>query len=411
MQITYRSLFEVKVLHDYFLLPGAVPRYPDGFDLRRLIHITPDEATASLMRRQHMLFMATATGFKVMVQAEDLTGTGTYATVADVDASLKLSFHWTLLDPLFENYTNRRILEKNKAVYYFSNRDGAVAGSTAYLNSAVVPFGTTYDNETVYRLGDMVIQAGETYELIEQEAPPVNFPANAAKWQKINTAVINYVHPAARIPLQGPRFVYARPNTGAGELITASLFDADNRLIDLGMIPGTTQPQSEYRTSSDGTQPVNFVMDLSRLTPGLYRMDIQESTGMVSRKFYYIHPAEKPDLFGVTTCFLSGAAAPFTFLQEDPVSKRWLPDNPGKIFTIRFRNRLTRWKYLKQDQTVFNEPPAPRPLTQVYSGYNIPGPAGSTIQLPDPSPHTIVPDLDPVTHQVKNIYSKIYLVK
>jgi hypothetical protein len=118
-----------------------------------------------------------------------------------------------------------------------------------------------------------------------------------------------------------------------------------------------------------------------------------------------------PELYGVSEFFVSGATAAFEFIKEYPVLHRWVLDNPNKKFMIRFRNRLTRWRYLNQDQTVFNEPLLPRPLTKEYSAYSVPGPGGTTINLPDPSIASIAPEFETSTQLVKNIYSKIFLTK
>jgi len=411
MQIVYRKLFEVDILHDYFMLPGVVEKYATDYKVSDLFSIQPSPDTVSLMQDYRMLFRSTPSGFVLLLNAEFLNSAAVFVSSIDFLNELSFTFYWTLKDPCFFNFTNQRVLENSKKIYYFSNRMGSVEGTVSYLNKAIPAFGTTYPGDPLYRLGDMVSEGGATFELIEKESPVINFPANAAIWQKINQAVVNYVNPDDRISLQGSRYVYERLNSNPGEFITARLLDINNQVMPLGLIPGTNQPQSEYRAPKSGSDPVIFILDFSRLKPGVYKLEINENSGITSRSFYLMDPLLKNDLFGVTSFYVSGTSAPFRFIKEDPALKRWLLDDPPKKFTIRFRNRLTRWKYLKQDQTVFNEPALPRPLTKTYSGYTIPGPGGTTVNLPDPTVNTIVPELEHSTQLIKNIYSNIYINK
>lgn len=411
MQIIYRKLFEVDIRHDFFMLPGIVEKYSTDYKVSDLFSIHPSPDTLRLMQDYKMIFRSTPSGFVILLNAEFINSAAVFVSSIDFLNQLSFTFYWTLKDPCFFNFTNQRVLENRKKIYYFSNRTGSVEGTVSYLNKAIPVFGTTYPGDPLYRLGDMVSEGGATFELIEKESPVINFPANAASWQKINDAVVNYVNPDDRISLQGSRYVYERSNSNPGEVITARLLDINNRVIPLGLIPGTHQLQSDYRAPMSGSDPVNFILDFSRLQPGMYTLEINENSGTTLRSFYLMDPLAKNDIFGVSSFFVSGTSLPFRFIQEDPVLKRWVLDDPHKKFTIRFRNRLTRWKYLKQDQTVFNEPALPRPLTKTYSGYNIPGPGGTTINLPDPPVNTIVPELEPSTQLIKNIYSNIFINK
>ena len=411
MQIAYRKLFEVEIRHDYFLLDAAATTYTTDYDIRNVFLIEPSKETAALMRDHRMIFRYTATGFAVLVSSELVTAPNLFATTIDFSSDLYFSFYWQLLDPYFENYTNRRLIEKGRQIYYFDNREGSVEAGIAYLNKAIVPFGTTYLNEPLYRLGDIVSESGKTHEMIDKDAPIIGFPGSPARWQLINTPVIHYVNPTSRITWQPPRFTYERPNTNPGEFIIASLFDTNNQPVDLGTIPQTNQPQNTYISSFNTLEPVNFRVDLSAFSAGKYRMDITDASGTTPQRFYLLDPLIKPDLYGVSEFFVTAPTAPFRFITEDPVSHRWILDTTPKKFQIRFRNRLTRWQYLKQDQTLFDQPPTPRPLTKIYSGYNIPGPGGTTIHLPDPAVNTIIPDVEAPTRLVKNIFSKIFLNK
>src|SRR6185503_12594951 len=135
---------------------------------------------------------------------------------------------------------------------------------------------------------------------------------------------------------------------------------------------------------------------------------IAEGGGTTTLSFFVLNTTVQPDLFAVSEFFVSGAAAPFRFVTKNIALNRWILDNPAKNFLARFRNRLTRWRYLQQDQTLFHQAPAPRPLTQTFSGYTIVV-GGNTINLPDPAIDPIIPEIDVPTNFLKNIFSQIFL--
>ncbi|HVU55786.1 MAG TPA: hypothetical protein VHD83_12070, partial [Puia sp.] len=352
-----------------------------------------------------MLFKTTSRGFSILVKADATAGP--YVSSIDILPATALTFYWTLADPYFENYTNQRLREPEKKIYYFSNRNGTVEGTVLYLNNAIPPFGTAYPGDPAYRLGDIVSQGGDTYAMIDKESPLINFPANIAKWQKIvSGSVVHFINPGCRVRLQSSRWSYQRANTTPGEFITARLYDVDGGAVDTGLIPGSARPQNEYRSSTNSADPVDFSMNLGNIRPGLYRMDVQDSGGTTSFSFFLMDTLVKHDLYGVSEFFVSGAPVALTFTKQTGAPPRWALDDPHKQFQLRWPNRLTRWRYLNQDQTLFNAPPTPRPLTKMYSAYTVAG-----TQMPDPSVNTIVPDVDPVTKLVQNIFSNIFLPK
>jgi hypothetical protein len=410
MRSLYRKLLEVEIRHDYFLLPGPVEKYPAGYDISSVMDIAPSAQASKLMRDHKMVFRRTATGFIIYIQAEFISTAIGFASLVDIDPGISLSFYWSLKDNRFINFTNHRLREEEKRIYYFSNRSASQVGSITYLNKAIPAFGTTYPGEALYHLGDIVSEAGETHEMIEKEAPVIGFPGVPPKWQRINTSVVNYVNPGDRLRWQFPRFHHARPNTSPGEFITYKLLDSDAQPVDLGFIQGTGRPQNEYRTSLISSEAVDHTMDLSHLNPGKYSMEINELGAVTHQSFYLQDPVIIPDMFAVSEFFVTGAALPFQFITENTVLNRWVLDDPNKKFLVRFRNRLTLWKYLNQDQTLFHQAPAPRPLTQTYSGYQIAVPGG-TLNLPDPGIDPIHPDPEPVTKLIRNIYSQIFLTK
>jgi hypothetical protein len=410
MQSLYRTLLEVEIRHDYFQLLVAGTKYPDDYDISAFVEIVPSIQTSRIMKDHRMRFKGTKTGFTIYAETEFISVVTGHATLVDLEPDLYLSFYWRLHDHRLVNYTNLQLKEPVKKIYYFSNRSASQQGGIRYLNQAIPPFGTTYPGETTaYHLGDIVSQGGQTFELIEMESPTVNFPGNITKWKSINPVVTNYVNPFDRLTRQSSKYQHERLNNNPGEFITYDLTDVDGNFVPLQNIPGTSLSQSDYRAPVSATDKVNHTLDLDHVDPGKYTLTINEIGGPTIISFYLQDEISEPDLFAVSEFFVSGSTLPFQFITKNVAINRWILDDPGKLFLLRFRPRLTRWKYLKQDQTLFHQAPDPRPLTKTYSDYSIVvGP--NTIHLPDPPVDPIIPEIDVGTKLLKNIYSQIFLI-
>ena len=390
-------------------MPGATVKYPADYDLASFMEIVPSIATEKLMHDYRLRFKNTRTGFTIFAEAQFINTATGFATLIDPDPNLYFSFYWIVRDRRLLNYTNHRLKESTRNIYYFSNRTASQQGGVTYLNQAIPPFGTTYPNETAYHLGDIVSQGGQTFEMIDMESPAVNFPVNASKWQSIDAAMTNYVNPFDRLKWQSVQYRHQRSNTAPGEFITYQLTDANGVPVPLQDIPGTNLSEADYRAPLFSTDPVDHTLTLDHLQPGKYTLTINEAGGPTTDTFYLLNDTLVPNLFAVSEFFVSGAAAPFRFITNNVAINRWILDDPVKNFLIRFRPRLTRWKYLKQDQTLFHQAPTPRPLTKTFSNYSIVvGP--NTINLPDPAIDPIFPDIDAPTKLLKNIFSQIFLI-
>src|SRR6185503_10693990 len=300
MQSIYRTLFEVEIRHDYFQLPVPGTHYPEAYNISDYISVVPSAGTLKRMRDHKMIFKATATGFTVYIQAEFINTATGFATMVDIDPDLSLSFYWTLTDPRFINYTNHRLKEKEKRIYYFSNRSASQLGGITYLNQPIPAFGTPYPGETAYHLGDIVSQGGQTFEEIDTESPAINFPLNAPKWQSINAAVIHYVNPFDRLPWQSVFYHHKRPNTTPGEFIFYTLLDVNGAAVDLGFITGTNLPQDQYRAPLNASDNIDNTLNFSHLEPGRYTLQIAEGGGTTSLSFFLLNTTVQPDLFAVS---------------------------------------------------------------------------------------------------------------
>ncbi|MCD2449912.1 hypothetical protein GO003_005875 [Methylicorpusculum oleiharenae] len=105
IMLSYRRLFEVRVLHHYWLDQGAtafdlisVPRKKEqrlqDFDVRPLLEITPSPATRKLLKAYRAVFCKTALGFITAVPEQ-----------AVISGNTMFEFIVTVRDKAFCNYT------------------------------------------------------------------------------------------------------------------------------------------------------------------------------------------------------------------------------------------------------------------------------------------------------------------
>lgn len=111
----YTPLFEVQILHRYFLNVGQTrfddaPDAPDvlatrrAYDVRRFWRIEPDAATADALRNYGMELRLTAEGFRVAL-ATSPAQAEVYGMFAGLPPQLRLRFHVFPVDPQFMLYT------------------------------------------------------------------------------------------------------------------------------------------------------------------------------------------------------------------------------------------------------------------------------------------------------------------
>lgn len=136
---TYGLLFEVTVLHNYFLNNGEdTYTAMSDEDKKKMLHkfnsdsftsITPTVETSIRLRNFKMLFKPTKTGFGVYTMVkEDATD-----PFISIPADLKLDFKVSVNDYQFENYTNLEFAHKQ--IFLFSN----VKPSTEPISFEYIP--------------------------------------------------------------------------------------------------------------------------------------------------------------------------------------------------------------------------------------------------------------------------------
>lgn len=124
--ITYSLLFEVTILHNYFLDNGeetfasmsaaAKEKMLQNFTTDSFAVIRPTFETNSILKNYKMVFKITKTGFKVYVKVQEADEADPFIKIP---AALNLKFLISINDYQFENYTNLDF--PLNRIYLFSN--------------------------------------------------------------------------------------------------------------------------------------------------------------------------------------------------------------------------------------------------------------------------------------------------
>ena len=139
--ISYKILFEVKILHHYFLnkindvfdnmTPSGKAEALRGYDVRDFISIEPTGTTAATLSKQHCIYRNTPTGLIVGLQATK-SGSKFFPAIPLSD-DLRFTFRLRFIDTYFTNYTALPLLKDGDSCYYLQNRKANSAKRFPFL--------------------------------------------------------------------------------------------------------------------------------------------------------------------------------------------------------------------------------------------------------------------------------------
>ncbi len=141
--IKYNPLFQVKILHNYFLNKGVEEfnsmsdaekaKQMDLYDIASFVNIVPTLKTQHKINGHNLVFKTSDDGFTIWSK---VTGNNNIIPFISLDNDLSFTFLVQLKDSTFLNYTNLK-LENAGNLYYFSNRKLATEpGSFRLINKS-----------------------------------------------------------------------------------------------------------------------------------------------------------------------------------------------------------------------------------------------------------------------------------
>jgi len=381
--IIYKNLFEVKLLHHFFLNngeqgwdalePGEKTRMEEQYDSREIFQIIPTGECASLMKAHYALFRTTPSGFLVGIKSvPDSVLPETFNPFTGLDEELTFRFLIKLKDPNFLNYTALPISGQDGNFYVFKNYQ--VTSQSVFPSiCAIQPL---YKPGKEYFPGDMLSNhpVNQT-RLFTALVKTVNNTSTPSDWLNEEGSATTPLHYAS----EGDRYTVASGiynykvkqeniipqvtfKNGKGEVITPKLaiIAGDHYMIQADL---RGYPAGFYTLHAENVDPA-YVDDVT-----LYLL--QED--MVS--------------FGVIEIRVKSNQPGFDLLDQGHLR--------APVFELRFRNRMTYWRYFGKYFEVPFEVADPLPVTR-FGHIEITKPPepddSKVIMLPNPSPALIKPE-------------------
>ncbi|MBV6441921.1 MAG: hypothetical protein EPGJADBJ_03614 [Saprospiraceae bacterium] len=408
--IAYQRLFEIRILHEYYLLGPNVLSYFDlpkterdthfrnrvlwnQYHLRNDLLIEPDARTTTILKGLKWHFLPTLAGLSLAASAVPFqlsNGTTAKKPAISPSSGTQLLFYIRLRNPFFQNFTSiplRRSLFS--PIYYFSNNPSSVKGAdftSLSASVAVLEAGKQYEMGELARVGGVLKEAQQNTD-----------GTNPSHWRDLSGD--GYVNESDRICL--PK-VFFYPFAASDNIHTA--------IFTLKKPDGTPLPP--FTVNSDGTTPLTEVAVHFEPRPpdGLYLLNI--NTGPVQKDLnVFLTDAYDPTALGIVHLDLDVTDPTYRILGAEDEIRNENADPAGKpippVFEIRLRSRKTIWRYLsyfnnrrirpdgladylkQEDNTAITL--APQPYTLLPIGISSPSPGISPVSLPNADPAALKP--------------------
>ena len=170
--IQYKKLFEVEILHEYFLEKEGGARFFDlkrdskerfdrlrNYDIRDYLVLEPTGKCEKQLRDFRMIFKTTRKGFFVGVEVDEFQsneGLKQYKPTIEFASNLSLDFRQIVVDEQFTRLSNKTLHGNLKAKYLFSIPENSVnRENTEQPLLLATPTGA-YTEEKQYEAGDRV---------------------------------------------------------------------------------------------------------------------------------------------------------------------------------------------------------------------------------------------------------------
>ena len=362
--IIFKRLFEVQILHDYFLTETDGSSFfgknkaekstqirekliHNLYDTRKYFAIGPTEDTKRRMSEFKMIWSPTALGFIVgmEVTVENQAGDELYKPKTEFDTKLQLSFSLQPRLPFYEAITNLSFHPPLPAKFYFTNKDKEEFDENAvpnYTSLSLAKKVRTHQSGSEYEMGDLVDFAGVVKEALQKTDG--NTPAH---WE--NTEDKRFITEADRLLLPH-KFAYTLKKEDGTTDLTAKLEDplgTEVKTVNLSSADPLVNPVLSFIKMDDADE------NSAEIASGDYKLKI--TVGGAAEITYEIlldDDLYNTDGKGIVDIRADEPDSPFSLLDAAGFLKSRIDaanvKTPHPVFELRFKNRRTYWRYRKE---------------------------------------------------------------
>lgn len=428
MAIYYKTLVEVKVFHEYYLTDSdgknifdqalqidRINFLRDRFlkgetNINEEIVCSVPALSRSLFKDHHLRLVPNYAGYKIAIEVIPQTlvdGTKVYKPKVQLPDDVSIPGLLLKKSNQIESYTNSRLSRAVNAQFYFSNEDFSGAKSFPFLSNAIPAF----DGTISYEQGELATHGVNNIRAFYRDT------TDAIQWQNVNG--VGYANESDRL-LVPPGFYY-NIRSNSVTTVDVTLKDSTNAIVEEYHFSQSEPIQKVFiSVNRDTVKTVPETLPSAEL---LYSLEVSGSNGYNEKIKLIFYDGEERinDAWALVQLNIKNTNSNFDLLDaQGLLHTRKKPDgtyNPlHPIFEIRVRSRLTFWRYINDEQHVFQNnlhvdqlelnvgkliTKTPRPLS--YTPVFFKKPDNSGYYLPNPRPH------EPVRSEGNRLYSDVFV--
>jgi hypothetical protein len=341
--ITYKTLFEVRLLHhyhldkagedsDYVLFDLATDAEQEEalrkYDVSSFLSIRPTEACSSLLRKHNCIFQQRESGFIIAVKVQHDDGLNAYVPFVSLADDLAFTFRYNIVDPYFLNYSNIPLPRQKDTVFFFQNK----SESSARVYPDLSRRAPVRDVNEIYNAGEILLTADlSTVMIADTITGPANAPVqNFITDPKVSGKALHYVNRNDTIKISGS---ILRIDTGL-----------QNRMNDVTVTITNTNATvitPKVVLFEDGNTTVQ--VDFSMFTEGIYNVHLEDAGSAYTEDVLFYLQKENSACDGIIQIQVKADQAAFGLLNTNGSVKE---GTQARRFDLRFKNRATLWRYL-----------------------------------------------------------------
>lgn len=374
--ITYNKLFEVKILHHFFLNKGEAvfDSMTDedkaltmlNYDVRDFFDIFPTPECQKALSSHNCVFKATSQGIIIGIRAEsdyqDPSNIIPFIPFADDQV---FTFVIQLKDMGFMNYTALSFTGNSGKMYMFSNLVSGSPKSFPFITSNP----PVYEADTEYYPGDMLGNDPDNlstlYTALNKSSNPVT---NTDDWiaealadnVPLNYANLNDQHSVIRGML-----LYKVSVADATPSITVKTASGIIINPEINILVG------EYRTVQ---------VDMRGFPDGFYSIHFESADPPYDDDIAFYLFQQRSNPFGIISLALQSDNPDYSMIDGNGFLR-------SPVYELRFRNRLTYWRYVGKAFNASSVTEKPLPLTRygVITNVTVKDKNGADVEdLPNP---------------------------